>query len=97
MNQNTKMVLGLLAVGAVAYFLWEKSKKDAAADLAEKTPAPVNPPVSTLPVDPIVPIDTAPVTQAAPTSNFNAMTPIFKDYAGDPAGFFSTEKVKLNY
>jgi AAA15 family ATPase/GTPase len=29
--------------------------------------------------------------------NFNAMTPIFKDYAGDPAGFFSSEKVKLNY
>lgn len=101
MNQNTKMYLGLLAVGAVAYYLWEKSKKDAAADLAEVTPAPVNPPVRTLPVDPIVPIETAPVNQSAPlynmSGNFNAMTPIFKDYAGDPAGFFSSEKVKLNY
>jgi len=100
MNQNTKMVLGLLAVTGVAYYLWEKSKKDAAADLAEKAPAPVNPPVSVMPVDPIVPIE-APVNQAAPlynmSGNFNAMTPIFKDYAGDPAGFFSSEKVKLNY
>ena len=35
MNQNTKVVLGLVAVAAVAYFLWEKSKKDAASDAAK--------------------------------------------------------------
>lgn len=100
MNQNTKMVLGLLAVGAVAYYLWDKTKKDVAK--VASTPAPpVNPPVRVLPVDPIVPIETAPVNQTPPLysmdGNFNAMQPIFKDYAGDPAGFFSSEKVKLNY
>jgi hypothetical protein len=99
MNQNTKMVLGLLAVGAVAYYLWDKTKKDVAK--VASTPTPVNPPVRVLPVDPIVPIETAPVNQTPllynMDGNFNAMTPIFKDYAGDPAGFFSSEKVKLNY
>lgn len=102
MNQNTKVLLGLVAVAAVAYYLWEKSKKDAANDAAESMP-PVKvdpqPPVST---NPIVPIEVAvPVTQDAPVNNmsgnFNAMQPIFKGYAGDPQGFFSTEKVKLNY
>ena len=101
MNQNTKMYLGLLAVAAVAYYLWDKSKKDV-AKVASSTPAPpVNPPVRVLPVDPIVPIETAPINQTPRLynmdGNFNAMQPIFKDYAGDPAGFFSAEKVKLNY
>jgi len=101
MNQNTKVLLGLVAVAAVAYYLWEKSKKDAANDAAESMP-PVKvdpqPPVST---NPIVPIDQVAVKQDAPVSNmsgnFNAMQSIFAQYAGDPQGFFSTEKVKLNY
>jgi uncharacterized membrane protein len=29
MNKKTKMLLGLVAVGAVAYYFWEKSKSDA--------------------------------------------------------------------
>lgn len=100
MNQNTKMVLGLLAVGAVAYYLLMKSKKD-----SSKVVASTLPPVL---VDPQPPVGTnppyeapAPVVQVGPLynmdGNFNAMQPIFKDYAGDPAGFFSSEKVKLNY
>ena len=101
MNQNTKVLLGLVAVAAVAYYLWEKTKKDAANDAAASTP-PVKvdpqPPVST---DPVVPIEQAPVNQAAPLSNmsgnFDAMKPIFADYAGNPQGFFAAEKVKLNY
>ena len=100
MNQNTKMYLGLLAVGAVAYYLLMKSKKDA-PKVASSTPPVVvdpQPPVSTNPPYYQAP---APVVQAGPLynmdGNFNAMQPIFKDYAGDPAGFFSSEKVKLNY
>ena len=37
MNKKTKMLLGLVAVGAVAYYFWEKSKSDATKDAA--TPA----------------------------------------------------------
>lgn len=103
MNQNTKVLLGLVAVAAVAYYLWEKTKKDAANDAAASENPPIvvdpQPPVK---ADPIVPIEIAvPVTQDSPVNNmsgnFNAMQPIFKDYAGDPQGFFSAEKVKLNY
>jgi hypothetical protein len=102
MNQNTKVLLGLVAVAAVAYYLWEKTKKDAANDAVASTNPPVvvdpQPPVS---ADPVVPIEQAPVNQAAPiynmNGNFNAMQPIFKDYAGNPQGFFASEKVKLNY
>ena len=98
MNQNTKMYLGLLAVGAVAYYLWMKSKKEAPKVAASTPPVLVDPqpPVNNPPYE--API---PVVQAGPLynmdGNFNAMQPIFKDYAGDPAGFFSSEKVKLNY
>jgi hypothetical protein len=94
MNQNTKMYLGLLAVGAVAYYLWMKSKKEAPKVAASLPPVIVDPqpPVFEKPVE---------VVQDRPVNNmdgnFNAMQPIFKDYAGDPASFFSTEKVKLNY
>jgi hypothetical protein len=94
MNQNTKMYLGLLAVGAVAYYLWMKSKKEAPKVAASTPPVVVDPqpPVYEKPVEVV---QTGPVNNM--DGNFNAMQPIFKDYAGDPAGFFSTEKVKLNY
>lgn len=97
MNQNTKMYVGLLAVGAVAYYLLMKSKKDVPKVV---TSLPSLPPVV---VDPQPPVFEKPVevVQDRPVNNmdgnFNAMQPIFKDYAGDPASFFSTEKVKLNY
>jgi hypothetical protein len=99
MNQNTKVLLGLVAVAAVAYYLMEKTKKDAAASVNPPVVVDPQPPVK---ADPMVPIEIAvPVTQDSPVNNmsgnFNAMQPIFKDYAGDPQGFFSTEKVKLNY
>lgn len=98
MNQNTKMYLGLLAVGAVAYYLWNKSKMDSAKVATPPAVVDPQPPVSTNPPYYEAPV---PVVQAGPVNNmdgnFNAMQPIFKDYAGDPAGFFSTEKVKLNY
>jgi hypothetical protein len=103
MNQNTKVLLGLVAVAAVAYYLWEKSKKDAASDaVASNTPATPATPDLPRTTNPIVPIESMPMEQApAPktnmSGNFNAMKPIFADYAGDPQGFFSTEKVKLNY
>lgn len=101
MNQNTKVLLGLVAVAAVAYYLLQKTKKDALNDVAELNP-PVKvdplPPVSN---DPVVPIEQAPVNQTAPiynmSGNFDAMKPIFADYAGNPQGFFAAEKVKLNY
>lgn len=32
MEKNTKILLGLAAVGVVAYLLWEKSPKDSAND-----------------------------------------------------------------
>lgn len=98
MNQNTKMYLGLLAVGAVAYYLWNKSKNAVGSVATPPVVVDPQPPVSINP-----PYYEAPVAvvQAGPINNmdgnFNAMQPIFKDYAGDPAGFFSTEKVKLNY
>ena len=99
MNQNTKMYLGLLAVGAVAYQLWMKSKKDASKVVASTPPVvDPQPPVGIQPPyyeQPVAVVQDAPVSNM--DGNFNAMQPIFKDYAGDPAGFFSTEKVKLNY
>jgi len=102
MNQNTKVLLGLVAVAAVAYYLWEKTKKDAANDAAASVNPPVvvdpQPPVGT---NPVVPIEQAPVNQTAPiynmSGNFDAMKPIFAEYAGNPQGFFQAEKVKLNY
>jgi hypothetical protein len=98
MNQNTKMYLGLLAVGAVAYYLLMKSKKDAPV-ASSSTPVEVDPqpPVRVQPPyeEPVEVVQQGPVNNM--DGNFNAMQPIFKDYAGDPAGFFSTEKVKLNY
>jgi hypothetical protein len=99
MNENTKMYVGLLAVGAVAYYLLMKSKKDASKVVASTLPPVlVEPPVNINPPyyeEPIAVIQTGPVNNM--DGNFNAMQPIFKDYAGDPAGFFSSEKVKLNY
>ena len=35
MSKNTKMLLGVIAVGLVAYYFWEKSAKDAANDAAK--------------------------------------------------------------
>jgi hypothetical protein len=101
MNQNTKVLLGLVAVAAVAYYLWEKTKKDAANDAAASTPPVVVDPQPPVGTNPVVPIEQVAVKQDAPVNNmsgnFNAMQPIFKGYAGDPQGFFATEKVKLNY
>jgi len=102
MNQNTKVLLGLVAVAAVAYYLLQKTKKDSAKDAVVSKNPPVEidpqPPVSN---DPVVPIEQAPVNQTAPiynmSGNFDAMKPIFADYAGNPQGFFAAEKVKLNY
>jgi hypothetical protein len=35
MTKNTKIAIGVVSIGVVAYYLWEKSKKDASNDAAK--------------------------------------------------------------
>jgi hypothetical protein len=35
MTKNTKIAIGVVGIGLVSYYLWEKSKKDAANDAAK--------------------------------------------------------------
>lgn len=88
MKQDTKIVLALIGVTALGYYLWNKSQPPAAKVAATDLPPITKDP---MPSVPSMPIETL-VYQTAPISNFANMT-------NDPkaGGFFTSEKVKLNY
>ncbi len=47
LSKHMKIALGVVAVGAVAYFIYDKSKTDKAADAIASTPAASTTPAKT--------------------------------------------------
>ena len=88
MNEDLKNLLGAVVVGGLIYYFLKNNEKS-----ITNTPPVVNPVTPSLPpgVVPGTPLETLPT----PSTNFvnMASTPV-QDGSG---GFFSSQKVKLNY
>jgi hypothetical protein len=97
MNEDLKLLLGAGLVVGIGYYIWNKNNTSSVVASTSVAPTPT-PPVSTLPVQPIVPILPL-VQQDAPSMNFVASKKSnFLNYAAaSPNSFFETQKVKLNY